>query len=112
GSRRDASLNPGGPSMKVRLLAVILTLSVITPWVRAQPDAPKPGPEHEKLKAMVGEWETTVKVGGGESKGKATWKQDIGSFFVTEEFEGEFGGMKFQGRGTSGYCPIKKKYFT
>jgi hypothetical protein len=78
----------------------------------AQPVAaqPKPGPEHEKLKKFEGVWEGTVNFGGAESKGTATYKLGLGGFWLTLEFKGEFGGEKFEGRGTTGYDPMKKKY--
>src|SRR5262249_6308837 len=47
-----------------------------------------------------------------ESKAKASWKLDFGGFYVIEDFEGEIAGMKFKGRGQTGYCPIKKSYCT
>jgi Protein of unknown function (DUF1579) len=95
--------------MKVHLLLVALAFGVTASLTRAQ-EPPKPGPEHEKLKAMVGDWDASVKFAGGESKGKASWKLDFGGFYLVEDFEGEFGGMKFKGRGQTGYCPIKKTY--
>jgi hypothetical protein len=97
--------------MKFRLFAFVLALSAGSGFATAQ-EAPKPGPEHEKLKAMVGDWDATVKFGGGESKGKATWKLDFGGFYLIEDFEGDFGGMKFKGHGQTGYCPLKKTYLS
>src|SRR5205823_3319294 len=101
----------GDSTMKIRLLAVVLAFGVTTAFARAQEPA-KPGPEHEKFKALVGDWEATVKMGGNESKAKANWKLDFGGFYAIETFEGDFGPMKLKGRGQSGYCPIKQKYFT
>jgi hypothetical protein len=98
-------------AMMMRLLVVALAVGIAVPLARAQ-EAPKPGPEHEKFKDMVGEWDCTVKVAGGESKAKATYKIDFGGFFLIEQFEGDFGGMKFKGRGQTGYCPLRKKYVT
>jgi hypothetical protein len=34
----------------------------------------------------------------------------FGGFWLTEEFKGEAAGSKFEGRGTTGYDPFKKKY--
>lgn len=73
-------------------------------------EGPKPGPEHEKLKAMVGEWDATVKMEGGESKGTARMRLALNGMHLTQTFKADFGGMKFEGRGTTSYCPIKKKY--
>ena len=33
-----------------------------------------------------------------------------GGFWLVDHFTGEFGGMKFEGRGFTGYDPIKGKY--
>jgi len=96
--------------MKIHLLAAVLVLGVSTMIARAQPEMPKPGPEHEKFKAMVGEWDATVKHAGGESKAKSTYKLDFGGFHLIQEFEGEMAGQKFTGRGQNAYCPLKKKY--
>jgi Protein of unknown function (DUF1579) len=74
----------------------------------AQP--PKPGPEQELLKQMAGEWDATVAFMGKEQKGSAVYKLGFGGFWLTEDFKGEFGGHQFEGRGTTGYDPIKKKY--
>ena len=89
------------------LACCVLASSVASRADEAQP--PKPGPEHEKLKALVGDWDCVVKFGGMEMKGTATYKMDFGGFWLVEEFKGE-GPMKFEGRGTTGFDPIKKKY--
>jgi hypothetical protein len=73
---------------------------------------PQPGPEHEKLKRAVGDWDATVAFAGMESKGTATYKVGLGGFWLFEEFQGDFGGQKFEGKGSTGYDPIKKKYVT
>jgi len=77
---------------------------------RAQPPGPKPGPELEHLKSMVGVWNATVKVGGSESKGRMTYHMGLGGLWLESQFEGEFGGMKFSGHGFDTYDPAKKKY--
>ena len=94
-----------------RLLMAVLFLGASAALVRAQ-EPQKPGPEHEKFKSLVGEWDATVKFAGGETKAKAVYKLEFGGFHLVQEFEGEFGGMKFKGRGQDGYCPIKKKYYS
>ena len=81
------------------------------PLAAQQPPMPKPGPEHEQLKQkFVGDWDVTVSFEGGQSKATATYKMDLGGFWLTEDFNGEFGGQKFTGRATVGYDPLKKKY--
>lgn len=76
----------------------------------AEPQLPKPGPEHEALKRFVGEWDTVMSAMGQESKGTAVYKMGPGQFWLTETFKGDVGGQPFEGRSTSGYDPYKKKY--
>lgn len=73
-------------------------------------EMPKPGPEHEMLKKLVGEWDVTMKMHGQESKGSSTFKMELNGFYLSQHFQCDFGGMKFEGKGTSSYCPVRKKY--
>lgn len=73
-------------------------------------DFPKPGPEHDVLKKLVGTWDATMKFAGGESKGVMTYKMDLGGLWLLSSFEGEFGGQKFAGKGFDSFDPAKKKY--
>jgi hypothetical protein len=82
------------------------------PAAPAQPKAPKPGPEHDRLRQMEGTWEATVKSDHGESKGTVTYKADLNGLWLLGEFQGEFGGQKFRGRSIDGYDVTKKKYFS
>jgi hypothetical protein len=94
----------------VRIWCVAAVAAVIlAPSARAQ-EFPKPGPEHEVLKKLEGTWEATMKVMGMESKGTMVWKMDLGGLWLTSNFEGDFGGMKFQGKGFDSYDANKKKY--
>lgn len=87
--------------------AVAVALSA--PGLRAQ-EPPKPGPEFDVLKKTVGNWDTTIKMQGAESKGTATYKLDLNGLWVASAFEGELAGMKFSGRGMDTYDAAKKKY--
>jgi hypothetical protein len=71
---------------------------------------PKPGPEHERLKKLVGTWDATVDMMGTKSKAKAEYRMGPGDLWLLEHFIGDFGGMKFEGMGATGYDPAKKKY--
>jgi hypothetical protein len=71
---------------------------------------PKPGPEHEKLAQLVGEWDATMEMAGQKSKCTATYKSICGGMWIASDFQGELGGMKFQGHGIDGYDLKKKKY--
>jgi hypothetical protein len=62
------------------------------------------------LKKMEGTWEATMNVMGMDAKGTMVYKMELGGLWLTSNFEGEFGGMKFTGKGIDGYDPMKKKY--
>jgi hypothetical protein len=81
----------------------------LAPISRAQ-ELPKPGPEHEMLKQMEGTWDATIKMMGQESKGTMKYKMGLGGLWLMSHFEGDFGGMKFEGQGMDTYNPAKKKY--
>jgi hypothetical protein len=93
----------------IRLSLVVCAAGALVGTAGAQ-ELPKPGPEHARLKRAEGIWEATVKFADGESKGTMTYKMDLGGLWLVSEFEGEFGGMKFRGRGLDTYDPAKKKY--
>jgi Protein of unknown function (DUF1579) len=95
----------------VRILVVACAMiALLAPAGLAQPEMPRPGPEHQRLKKLEGTWEATIKTPGGESKGTATYKMDLGGFWLLSTFKADFGGQPFEGRGADGYDPIKKKY--
>ena len=76
----------------------------------AAQDGPKPGPEHEVLKKIAGDWTLTMKFGGMESKGTVNYKMDLGGLWLAGTLESELFGAKFQGRSLESYDPVKKKY--
>ncbi len=71
---------------------------------------PKPGPEHERLKEMVGEWDAIMELGGQKSKASAVYRSICGGMWLESDFQGTLGPQKFQGRGLDGYDQKKKKY--
>src|SRR5262249_33563823 len=82
---------------------------IVAPALVSQ-EPPKPGPEMDKLKNLVGTWDASVKMTGSEAKGTVTYKIDLGGLWLVSNFEGEFGGQKFQGHGMDSYDSSKKKY--
>lgn len=92
----------------MRACAVVAVLA-FAPVVSAQ-EPPKPGPEHEVLKKMAGDWTLTMKFGGMETKGTVAYKMDLGGMWLTSSLESELFGTKFQGRGMDSYDAGKKKY--
>lgn len=94
----------------IRLAGFLLTSSLLaSPGLLAQ-GFPTPGPEHEHLKKLEGEWIATIKSEGEESKGTMSVKLECGGLWAVTDFRSEFMGQKFQGRGFDGYDPAKKKY--
>jgi Protein of unknown function (DUF1579) len=90
--------------------AAFVAALILASAALAQPEPPKPGPEHVVLKKMEGTWDATMSAGGMESKAKMVYKMDLGGMWLSSVLEGEAGGQKFSGRGFDGYDPAKKKY--
>ena len=92
----------------------------LTPEQQAAMDAwmkvATPGEGHKALEPMIGSWnvKTTMweKPGAAPESGGGTAENSwvLGGRFVRQDFDGEFGGMKFQGLGYTGYDNFKKKY--
>jgi hypothetical protein len=93
----------------VRCFAIAAAAAVLAVPAGAQ-EFPKPGPEHAQLKKLEGTWDATMKAMGQESKGTMTYKMDVGGLWLMSAYDGDFGGMKFQGRGMDSYDFGKKKY--
>lgn len=97
------------PSLAMAMVLAAAAVSV------GQEAFPKPGPEHEQLKQLVGEWDALVKCttpDGEVQESTAVYsaKLDVGGYFLVTEFKGKLMGMDFHGRGINGYDPFKKKY--
>jgi hypothetical protein len=84
--------------------------------MEAMMKAGTPGDAHKKLGAMVGTFNTDVKMypapgappTAGSGTSENTWALD--GRFVQQQFSGTFMGMPFHGIGYTGYDNIKKKY--
>jgi Protein of unknown function (DUF1579) len=91
-------------SVKKALLTGVALL-ILLPSARAQ-EPPKPGKEHDHLKRLVGTWDAETEFGTGTM----TYKMGLGGLWLVGDFEGEFGGMKFQGKSLDTYDSATKKY--
>jgi hypothetical protein len=101
--------------MKRSLAALSVALLCLAAPALAQAPMPTPGPEHEMLKKDVGTWDATVEMftapGAAPSVSKGTETVTmLGGFWQLSEFKSEMMGQPFEGRGTTGYDPAKKKY--
>lgn len=100
-------------------LACVATWSLASSALLAQegPPVQKPLPEHKIVATSEGTWDATIRMfaAGPDaeptlSKGTEVNEVMPGGLWLLSKFYGEFGGMKFQGRGQFGYDPVKKKY--
>ena len=73
-------------------------------------DFPQPGPEHKKLQEVVGTWDAVMDMNGQTSKATAVYTSICGGMWLASDFEGDFGGLNFQGHGLDGYDLTKKEY--
>ncbi len=96
-------------SSVIRWCAVWSVTLMFVSNVSAQ-ESPKPGPEHRKLKELEGTWDAIMKFGDTESKGTVVYKMEVGGLWLTSDFQGDFAGEKFSGKGLDSYDPAKKKY--
>ena len=78
--------------------------------------AAKPRAEHKALDALVGDWNTEVKLWNDPksaptvTKGTAKGSWVLNGRFVQEDFQGEFMGKPFKGLAFIGYDNTKKKF--
>jgi len=103
------------PLSVFRLFLSLSLVALAVPALAQGPPMPQPGPEHELLKKDVGVWDATVEMfmdpgaPPAVSKGTDTVTM-LGGFWQLSEFKSEMMGQPFEGRGTMGYDPAKKKY--
>jgi Protein of unknown function (DUF1579) len=100
----------------ISLIGFCVVAWILNTTVMAQgPVAPTA--EHKILASEEGTWDAAVKSFEGgpnaepvSSKGTEVNTLLPGGLWLVSKFEGEFGGVKFEGRGQFGYDPNKKKY--
>lgn len=90
---------------------------------KAGSEAAKPGPEHEKLGILVGDWSYTGQVPSqwegtefgpaGKFEGKTSLRLSLNGFFVEEHWQESFAdGSRPGGTVLHGYDPVKDHYVT
>ncbi|HWL93199.1 MAG TPA: DUF1579 domain-containing protein [Phycisphaerae bacterium] len=82
---------------------------------RKMMEAGTPGQHHKYLEPFVGEWDAESKfwMGPGEpmvAKATATTKWIMGGRFIEMDYHGDFQGMAFIGRATTGYDNTLKRF--
>lgn len=99
-----------------RRIAAVMCALLVSPVLAQEMAPPKPGKEHEILKQLAGEWDSTTRFAAGPgqdpmvSKGTEHGRIIAGGLFLVFDAEGEMMGSKFWGHGTLGYDLHKKKY--
>ena len=95
----------------MKTLRCLVTVSLVAfAAPAAAEEAPKPGPEFDVLKKMVGNWDLTMKFGGMESKGTVVYKMEVGGLWLSSDLQSDLFGQKFYGKGLDSYDAAKKKY--
>jgi Protein of unknown function (DUF1579) len=95
--------------MRMFFTAAIALSLLVAVRASAQPEI-KAGPEHAKLKEAEGTWDAIIKGKDGDTKGTLMCKVDLNGLWLLEHFSADLGGVKFEGRGATGYDTTKKKY--
>jgi hypothetical protein len=85
------------------LRALLTVVALLLPSARAQ-ETPPPGKDH--LNQLVGTWDAVSEFGNGTM----TYKMGLGGQWLIGDYEGEFGGMKFEGKGLDTYDSGTKRY--
>jgi len=102
--------------MKRIALAVGMVVLVFAVSLWAQTTAPKPGPEHQKVRMFVGHWTFAgeYKPGplgpGGKSTGEETVEMVLGGFFVQGHYVEKGASGETRGFETFGYNPATNNY--
>jgi hypothetical protein len=102
--------------MRRTLILTIVLSATAVPALAQQMPVPKPGPEHELLKADAGTWDAVVEFMPGPgapamiSKGVEVNRMGCGGLCLISEFTGEAMGSPFQGVGVTAWDPSKKAY--
>jgi len=87
-----------------------LASAALRPAAQEGLPAPKPGPEHELLKKLAGEWDAKMSMGPIQEPAHQSAKVDLGGFWLLSSFEGQMMGQPFQGHEVLGWDTNKQKY--
>jgi hypothetical protein len=102
--------------MTKHLIAAVILSTLTTTGAFAQNFADNPGPEHEALAKLAGEYTTmmrfrpTAAQPAQESKGTAKFTSVLDGRFILEESTGEQFGKQFKARKIYGYNNAAKRY--
>jgi hypothetical protein len=72
--------------------------------------APTPPAEIGRLSAWLGTWNAEIEMMGAKSTGTETCRMECNGYWLVTEFSGSFMGAPFQGRGFTGWDPVRGAY--
>lgn len=109
------------------LTALLIAAIYTTPAVKAQEDQAQmkawqdymtPGPQHEMMAKMTGDWKANGKMwmapgtDPAEFEGKAHFEMLLGGRYLSSKYDAEMMGMPFTGMQLDAYDNAKKEYIT
>jgi hypothetical protein len=110
-------MNVSTSVLRLVVAATVLGLCKLAGAQEGGPPVPKPTAEHKIVTADEGTWDATVKSFMGPPGAQPSVSKGVevntvlpGGLWLLSRFQGEFGGMAFEGRGQFGYDPVAKKY--
>lgn len=87
-----------------------------SPEMQAMMKAMTPGPEHQRMARMAGDWTFTNKLwmdpSAPPSEGSGTMHAEmiLGGRYLHSVWKGDFMGMQFEGHGTDGFDNVTRKH--
>jgi hypothetical protein len=73
-------------------------------------EPPKPSPERQFLQKLVGRWDAAVKIKGAPDAMRGTLEvRKLGELWVVRTLKANLGGLPYEGHGTQGFDPHKRK---
>ncbi len=97
--------------MRVSIVLFCLTVTGIFSTFAFAQEPQSPGKEHEELKALEGTWDAAMKMAdGSETKAVSEFKMVCEGMWLSSDFKGDLGGLKFHGKGLDSYDSAKKQY--
>jgi hypothetical protein len=87
-----------------------LACAVVVGTAAPAQEGPTPTPEHKFIQQSAGTWDATITLPGAPPMKGTLEIKKLGGLWTTSTLKADFGPIKYEGRGTSGYDPRKKKF--
>jgi len=101
--------------MKTMLVLIATAGALLPAPLQDTREMPRPQREHALLKQFEGEWEATAQPFGttkesDKTRGSETARMGYGGIWLVIDHRGDHVGKPFEGHGTMGFDPRRKKY--